>query len=172
MQTAATLLTADSLFCGLCRLAASSRTGAAPSLCTESAIRVTLQVAVTNPALLLHSDSSTEKNLEMGYAVPLPCSEKRGRRMEKKGYGTVLECGTYYGVVEGRKKRKGCACCVNSLTRVLECHLFHALPLTSSGLGLPEFRRSFHACPASLIDEFAQIKPVSPIEFLKKKMKK
>jgi len=40
-------------------------------------------------------------------------------------------------------------------------HSFHALRLTFSGLDLPEFRRSFRACPASFIDEFVRINLIS-----------
>ena len=47
------------------------------------------------------------------------------------------------------------------LLEVLEYHSFHALRLTFSGLDLPEFRRSFHACPASFIDEFVRINLIS-----------
>lgn len=44
---------------------------------------------------------------------------------------------------------------------MLEYYSFHALRLTFSGLDLPEFRRSFRACPASFIDEFVRISIIS-----------
>ena len=63
----------------------------------------------------------------------------------------------------GGKGKKGKAVLVAStpLLEVLEYHSFHALRLTFSGLDLPEFRRSFHACPASFIDEFVRINLIS-----------
>jgi len=99
---------------------------------------------------------------------------KRGEG-EWKRNGMVLYLSAVHNTALWRegKKRKGCACCVNSLTRVLECHLFHALRLTFFSLDLTEFRRSFRACPASFIDQFAKINLLSPIELKKGgKMKK